>query len=99
VGRKDAVNKYMMPGLFMCWPEYAADWAYKALMRFQGDHLVYVGEGYGGCTADDNFHKELNENWDEVQLIALPQWFGLHDYLSIHKRKAPIIHARKVIWK
>ena len=81
-----AVETYDRPGLLLCWPSYSESWAYDALLKFRGKYVVYVGEGYGGCTADDKFHQELN-NWEEVLDIAIPQWWGLHDRLWVYVKK------------
>lgn len=42
--------------LLMCWPMFGADWSHKAVQLYQGDTIIYVGEGPGGCTGDDLFH-------------------------------------------
>lgn len=42
--------------LMLCWPSYAEPWAAEALELYQGDTVIYIGEGFGGCTADDRFH-------------------------------------------
>src|SRR5258708_22788797 len=38
--------------LFLCWPPYEDEMAYHTLQAYQGQRLVYIGEGEGGCTAD-----------------------------------------------
>lgn len=45
--------------LMLCWPSYAQSWAAAALELYQGDTVIYIGEGSGGCTADDRFHALL----------------------------------------
>jgi hypothetical protein len=73
--------------LFLCWPPYKSSFAYDALCLYQGRTILYVGEGRGGCTADDAFHGELAKNWDEVETVDLPQWPGVHDYLNVWRKK------------
>ncbi|RLF85284.1 hypothetical protein DRN34_04680 [Thermococci archaeon] len=73
--------------LFMCWPPYDTPMAYDCLMSFRGKYLIYVGEGYYGCTGDDRFHCELEERWDGVLYQDIPQWYGLNDGLYIYKRR------------
>jgi hypothetical protein len=48
--------------LLTVWPSCSEGWAAAALELFSGDTVVYVGEGPGGCTADDRFHSLLGEH-------------------------------------
>ncbi len=41
--------------LLMSWPPYDNELAYKALNRYKGDIFIYIGEGRGGCNAEDKF--------------------------------------------
>src|SRR5947209_5294851 len=49
--------------LFLCWPPYASDFAYQCLSVYQGQRLVFIGEGDGGCTGDDDFFNLLEKQW------------------------------------
>lgn len=100
ISAEKAVEMYDRPGLLVCWPSYSQSWAHESLKKFRGKNVVYVGEGYGGCTADDGFHEELIANWDEVLDLSIPQWWGLHDRLWVYTRKEPAIKEdhRKVLW-
>ena len=73
--------------LFLCWPPYAAPMAADALAAYDGDTLIYVGEGAEGCTGDDRFREALAANWDEVADHRLVQWFGLHDWITVYRRR------------
>lgn len=84
---REAVLKYPNHSLLMCWPSLNDDWPFVTLGVFQGSTVLYVGEGDGGCTADDKFHELLDSKFNEIQTVAIPQFWGLHDYLSIWKRK------------
>lgn len=57
-------------------------------------YLKAIRESSGGCTADDDFHRILEESFCAVQEIAIPQFWGVHDFLSIWKRKP---HRRIVL--
>jgi hypothetical protein len=73
--------------LFMCWPSYAEDWTAEAVEMYDGDTLVYVGEGEGGCTGSSRFHRVVGEEFglaDETQHI--PQWDGIRDKMFIFNR-------------
>jgi hypothetical protein len=73
--------------LLLCWPPYDEPMAADCLSQYSGDVLVYVGEGYGGCTGDDRFHDMLSAEWKEVEHVCIPQWSGIHDYLTIYRRQ------------
>lgn len=73
--------------LFLCWPPLSNPMAAACLDLYLGYHLVYIGEGSGGCTGDDHFHELLDANWDEVQQVWIPQWPGIHDYCTIYRRR------------
>ena len=73
--------------LFLCWPNYSTPFAYNCLKNFKGKYFIYIGEGSGGCTGDDDFHGYLDKNFKLIDDYELPQWFGIHDRLCIFKRK------------
>jgi hypothetical protein len=76
--------------LMLVWPPYDTDMAEKALKAFKGSTVIYIGEGHGGCNANDAFFNELHKNWDELRTdddACVPNWDGIHDYLQVHQRK------------
>lgn len=73
--------------LFLCWPNYLDPMATDCLKTYRGKTLVYIGEREGGCTANDEFFSILNQEWGQVEEHSIPQWPGIHDYLTIHTRK------------
>lgn len=76
--------------LMLCWPPYDDPMAHRALSLYLsagGKRLVYIGEGYGGCTADDAFHALVRERMVERETITIPQWYGVHDYCAIYEVK------------
>lgn len=85
-----AVKKYSkdVDIIIMSWP-YMDDNAYKVLLEMRKQNpdcvLIYIGEGYGGCTADDQFHEAIyekeidDESFDEA-INNYQQWFGIHDF-------------------
>ena len=74
--------------LFLCWPPYDNPMASRALRLYNGSTVAYVGEGSWGCTADSSFHEALEVGWRTVREVTLPQWEGIHDRLTIHKRRS-----------
>lgn len=73
--------------LMMVWPPYDDPMAANALRVFKGSKLIYIGEGSGGCTGDDCFHDILWKEWQEVDIVCIPQWQGIHDCLYLYTRK------------
>lgn len=74
--------------LMLVWPNYNHSWAANALSWFKGEHVIYVGGGGGGRTADDRFHQLLERDWSQIEEVAIPQFYGLHDRLMIFKRRS-----------
>ena len=86
--------------LMLCWPNYSDSFAFDCLSAYQGDRLVFIGEGNGGCTGSEEFFVLLAAEWTLQSEVMLPQWAGIHDYLSIYhrtktlsKRKEELSHA------
>lgn len=73
--------------LMLSWPPYADPMAAESLRLHKGEHVVYIGEQDGGCTGDDAFHELLAERYEETSWLSLPRWPGLHDYLTIWRRR------------
>jgi len=48
--------------------------------------FFYIGEGYGGCTGDASLYLYLEKNFSLLAEENLPNFFGIHDYLSIHEK-------------
>ena len=86
-GAKAAHRYTRHKALMLCWPDYAVSMAAKAIASFGGDRVVYIGEGSGGCTGDDKFHKILDEKWELVDTLLIPQWPGIHDDVEFYKRR------------
>ena len=84
----EAIEKY--PGynvLMMSWPDYDKPFAVNSLETFKGDKIIYIGEGTYGCTGCDRFHALLDKEWEKVGDVDIPNWSGIHDYLSLYVRK------------
>lgn len=88
------VNLKKADCVVMCWPNYAQDLAYRIARKMvSGQTLIYQGEGWGGCTGDDDFHEYLDTNFhrlearDEMINDKHVQWDGIHDYWHIYVKK------------
>lgn len=74
--------------LFLCWPSYSDPWAAQSLACYSGDLLIYAGEGEGGCTADDEFFRLLDAEWEEAgESPAHFSYWGIHCYLTAYRRR------------
>lgn len=76
--------------LLLVWPPYGGELACDALTRYLevgGNTVVFVGEGNGGCCADDRFFDLLESRFEEVGDASIPQWDGIHDSLIVYQRK------------
>lgn len=73
--------------VIMSWPCYDSPFAHNVLKNMQvGQQLIYIGEGCGGCTADDAFFDLL-----DTKAIANEQFT---DKLSAYSLSFPGIHDR-----
>ena len=86
-GDERSVRGHADRALLLVWPPYDTSMAFDTLSTFKGNLLIYVGEGYGGCTGDDAFHEKLEEEWDLSEEVEIPQWAGINDSLQILCRK------------
>jgi hypothetical protein len=72
--------------LFLSWPPYAQDVGARILMAYQGSRVIYIGDGRGGATGDDQMHGLLDTNWTEVDSREPVQWWGVHDRVTVYER-------------
>lgn len=71
--------------LFMVWPSDST--FTEALESFTGNKLVYIGECAGGYTMDDAFFRVLDDNYQLVNVVELPNWPGLSDKMYMFQKK------------
>jgi len=72
--------------LYCCWPDHQAEWPADALDEYEGATFIYVGEGRGGCTGDERFHRKLHDEWTLDETVAIPTYLGIHDRLEVWHR-------------
>lgn len=83
-----AVKHHQDRALLMVWPPYGGEHARHAMSVYEGDLLIYAGEDWGGCTADDGFYELLEAEWDEVSVAPRHvTWWGTHCRLASYVRK------------
>lgn len=71
--------------LLVSWPPYEDSALNQACDLWGTDRpIIYIGEGSGGCTADDEFHDNFEDHPNKWRKpIRIPQWEGIHDYAQI----------------
>ncbi|HUE33918.1 MAG TPA: hypothetical protein VMQ38_13780 [Mycobacterium sp.] len=52
--------------LFLSWPPHGQDVGARILMAYKGNRVIYIGDGHGGATGDDQMHLILDTDWTEV---------------------------------
>jgi hypothetical protein len=73
--------------LSFIWPTYDAPWAARLLETEKPEFVLYIGEGWGGCTADDKFHELLDSGYDKIVCCDIPSWPGIHDRVFMYQKK------------
>lgn len=82
-----AIRKYPDRNIFLSWPPYASEDGTHLLQAMHLDQIVaLIGEGAGGCTGSDSMFNYLDRNFKTLADIGIPQFDGIHDYLSIHQK-------------
>jgi hypothetical protein len=84
----EALAAHTDRALFLCWPGYGDPSAAQALDVGRWRTVLYIGEPAGGHTADDAFHTHLAESYDKVEEVALPNWPGTRDRLTVYQPRA-----------
>lgn len=88
----DYLSKYNhYDTIIMSWPNYQTSFAHDVLSKMKsGQRLIYIGEGYGGCTANDDFFDLLSSkvNIDAEQTKLLQKnsysWPCIHDNIEVY---------------
>lgn len=87
VHHKSDVNIKDFDTHLYCWPSYDDSWAAEYLKDNLPNKVIYIGEGWGGCCANDDFFGTLNDNYVEESYIEIPHWRHIRDFLSFYRRK------------
>lgn len=72
--------------VLMVWPPVNNKMAWH-VVRKQPNHILYVGEPRGGCTAEDTFFDRLYKEYGLVERIDIPSYEGVHDNFFHYIRK------------
>jgi hypothetical protein len=88
IGDDSAAAEHPDRALMLCWPSYCDPFAKQALHAYQGDTVIYIGEGEGGCCADDRFHRILRRDFDDAGFSPWHiNFYGIHCSLTMWRRK------------
>jgi hypothetical protein len=83
----DAVVLHLDRTLFLAWPPHGQDVGTRTLAAYRGARVIYVGEGKGGGTGDDQLHLQLDADWTEVDCCQPVQWWGQRDRVTVYERR------------
>lgn len=89
----EAIEKYgsEIDIIIISWA-YMDSNSYKCLLKMREKNpnavMVYIGEGYGGCTGNDDFYDAIevveDQNIDAINEVY-PTWFGIYDRIWLVK--------------
>jgi hypothetical protein len=72
--------------LFLSWPPYGMDVGARILAAYQGNRVIYMGEGHRGGTGDDEMHQMLDRDWTEVDSRQPVQFWSVDDWVRVFER-------------
>lgn len=77
----------MVTNLLLVWPSYREEWATNAARNLMlGRCLFVVSEHKGMAGAADSLFDFLEQDFEPISEIEIPQWPGIHDFLSVHRK-------------
>jgi len=82
---REFVLQHQDRALMFCWP-FMDNVAYVTLQVYTGSCVVYIGESDGGCCANAAFFELLYREFEEIDDIQIPQFYGLHDRMNVYRR-------------
>lgn len=68
------------------WPPYDEEMSFE-IVAARPNHVLYVGEGRGGCTGCDEFFNRIESEYGLVAKIDIPSYQGIHDQFYHYVRK------------
>jgi len=86
-GDDSVAGKFPERTLFICWPPGDDPFAFKALSKYKGKTLIFIGEDVRGCNGNEDFFDLLSKDWILKKTIAIPQWPSIFDRMYVYERK------------
>jgi hypothetical protein len=83
----ESVRKHPDRVLFLAWPPYSSSVGEEIVRAYEGLKVIFIGEGSGGCTGDEELYELLDSEWREVANHTPVQWYGLHDVIRVYERR------------
>lgn len=87
--------------ILLSWPPYHEPQAASVATRIQPHQLlIYQGEGYGGCTGDDNFHLMLRSDFVNVEEFTVNlnarhlNFHGIYDSWTVYRKQSELTKQR-----
>lgn len=71
--------------VLMVWPPCHNKMS-EYVLTHEPSHVLYVGEGAGGCTGTDEFHHTLSKKYGLIETIEIPSFDGVNDNLYHYAR-------------
>lgn len=90
INHKNAIKKYSDANVLMLiWPPHSDPMASESLKLFKGNKVIYVGEGIGGCTANNKFFDLLNKEWNVEKCFEMSRFkpCSVYDSCLFYTRK------------
>lgn len=84
-GEREVLN-HGRKTLFLCWPPWATGMAADTLALYRSEYVIYVGEWMLG-NADARFFGLLTAEFDAIDSVVIPQWYGRADSLMVFRRR------------
>jgi hypothetical protein len=78
--------------LLTCWPERTDPWPHEMVTLYEGDTIIYIGEGPKGCTGTREMLQLLGIEESDAPLfkvtetVDIPQWSGMRDRMYACRR-------------
>ena len=89
---QQAVRVHRGKNMLWSWPDYREAYTAEVLRRFaaesDGEFIVYIGEGPGGCTGSDEFHEILERDFTLAGERDIRQFPFINDRIYVHQRNS-----------
>lgn len=83
----EAVAKHPDRTLLLSWPPYNEPDGDEVLAAYAGDRVIFMGEGEGGATGDDDLFTRLDAEWQWCEEHMPIRWYGLYDRIAVYERR------------